>query len=114
MHASLTTAPSRIHAGVLHTIIFNRALGAFRPKEVDSELFDITYVRNSVHILWHTTRLLDTVQFHLMHRMLNESLRDGDKLQAQCGDPYVEKAVEDKIDQFYAWVEKHSRKKGQV
>ena len=34
--------------------------------------------------------------------------------QAQCGDPYVEKAVEDKIDQFYAWVEKHSRKKGQV
>jgi len=32
-------------AGLLHTIIFNRALGPVRPREVDSELFDITYVR---------------------------------------------------------------------
>lgn len=32
-------------AGVLHTIIFNRALGPVRPREIDSELFDITYVR---------------------------------------------------------------------
>eukprot|EP00301_Raphidiophrys_heterophryoidea_P020859 c5447_g1_i1.p1 GENE.c5447_g1_i1~~c5447_g1_i1.p1 ORF type:complete len:101 (-),score=14.54 c5447_g1_i1:469-771(-) len=30
---------------LLHTIIFQRALGAFRPEDVDSELFDITYVR---------------------------------------------------------------------
>jgi hypothetical protein len=29
---------------VLHTIIFNRALGHVRPRDVDSELFDITYV----------------------------------------------------------------------
>jgi len=29
---------------VLHTIIFNRALGHVFPKEVDSELADITYV----------------------------------------------------------------------
>ena len=33
-------------AGVLHTIIFNRALGPVRPREVDSELFEITYVRS--------------------------------------------------------------------
>ncbi|GLC42779.1 hypothetical protein PLESTB_001417200 [Pleodorina starrii] len=30
---------------VLHTIIFNRALGYVIPKDVDSELFDITYVQ---------------------------------------------------------------------
>eukprot|EP00877_Chromochloris_zofingiensis_P011959 jgi/Chrzof1/7016/Cz02g07220.t1 len=29
---------------VLHTIIFNRALGHVKPRDVDSELFDITYV----------------------------------------------------------------------
>ena len=31
--------------GLLHTIIFNRALGLVKPQEVDSELFDVTYVR---------------------------------------------------------------------
>ncbi|KAK9826858.1 hypothetical protein WJX81_000664 [Elliptochloris bilobata] len=30
---------------LLHTIIFSRALGPVRPREVDSELFDITYVQ---------------------------------------------------------------------
>ena len=29
---------------VLHTILFNRALGLVRPREVDLALFDITYV----------------------------------------------------------------------
>jgi len=37
-------SPSGSLAGVLHTIIFNRALGPVEPKEVDSELFDVTYV----------------------------------------------------------------------
>jgi hypothetical protein len=31
-------------AGVLHTIMFNRSLGQVKPQDVDSELFDITYV----------------------------------------------------------------------
>lgn len=31
-------------AGILHTIMFNRALGLVRPRDVDSELFEITYV----------------------------------------------------------------------
>eukprot|EP00878_Enallax_costatus_P016536 GHUV01017349.1.p1 GENE.GHUV01017349.1~~GHUV01017349.1.p1 ORF type:complete len:202 (+),score=46.14 GHUV01017349.1:430-1035(+) len=30
---------------VLHTIMFNRSLGQVRPVDVDSELFDITYVQ---------------------------------------------------------------------
>jgi hypothetical protein len=30
---------------VLHTILFNRALGLVRPREVDLELFNITYVQ---------------------------------------------------------------------
>ncbi|KAK9800356.1 hypothetical protein WJX73_009590 [Symbiochloris irregularis] len=30
---------------LLHTIIFNRALGLVKPQEVESELFDVTYVR---------------------------------------------------------------------
>lgn len=30
---------------ILHTIIFNRALGPVEPREVDSELFDVTYVQ---------------------------------------------------------------------
>lgn len=31
-------------AGILHTIVFHRALGLVRPKDVDLELFDVTYV----------------------------------------------------------------------
>lgn len=31
--------------GLLHTIMFNRALGPVRPYDVDSELFEISYVR---------------------------------------------------------------------
>eukprot|EP00245_Coleochaete_scutata_P005555 TRINITY_DN19205_c0_g1_i1.p1 TRINITY_DN19205_c0_g1~~TRINITY_DN19205_c0_g1_i1.p1 ORF type:complete len:220 (+),score=55.91 TRINITY_DN19205_c0_g1_i1:109-768(+) len=61
---------------ILHTIMFNRALGVVRPKDVDSELFDITYV--------------------------------------QCGDAVIEKKIEEKIDHFCGWVEKHPNKKGQV
>lgn len=35
-------------AGILHTIVFHRALGLVRPKDVDCELFEITYVSNSL------------------------------------------------------------------
>ncbi|XP_068655103.1 autophagy-related protein 101 [Aristolochia californica] len=61
---------------ILHTIIFHRALGLVRPKDIDSELFEITYV--------------------------------------QCGDPELEKKIEEKIDQFIGWVEKHPNKKSQI
>lgn len=61
---------------ILHTVAFHRALGLVRPKDVDSELFEITYV--------------------------------------QCGDLELEKKIEEKIDQFVNWVEKHPNKKSQM
>ncbi|CAA7393869.1 unnamed protein product [Spirodela intermedia] len=61
---------------ILHTILFHRALGLVRPKDVDSEHFEITYV--------------------------------------QCGDAELEKKIEEKVDHFCSWVEKHPNKKGQV
>lgn len=61
---------------ILHTIMFHRALGLVRPRDVDLELFEVTYV--------------------------------------QCGDPELERNIEEKIDLFIAWVEKHPNKKGQV
>ncbi|KAI9113428.1 hypothetical protein K1719_015355 [Acacia pycnantha] len=61
---------------ILHTILFHRALGLVRPKDVDLELFDITY--------------------------------------AQCGEDELEKKVDDKIEQFMSWVEKHPNKKSQI
>ncbi|GMH06429.1 hypothetical protein Nepgr_008269 [Nepenthes gracilis] len=61
---------------ILHTIMFHRALGLVRPKDVDLQLFDITYV--------------------------------------QCGDVELEKKIDEKIDQFLCWVEKHPNKKSQI
>ncbi|CAI0429576.1 unnamed protein product [Linum tenue] len=61
---------------ILHTIVFHRALGLVRPKVIDLELFDITYV--------------------------------------QCGDGELEKKIDEKIEQFISWVEKHPNKKSQV
>ncbi|KAF5738196.1 autophagy-related protein [Tripterygium wilfordii] len=61
---------------ILHTIVFHRALGLIRPKDIDLELFEITYV--------------------------------------QCGDVEIEKKIDEKIDQFISWVEKHPNKKSQV
>ncbi|XP_068465497.1 autophagy-related protein 101 isoform X2 [Phaseolus vulgaris] len=61
---------------ILHTILFHRALGLVRPKDVDLELFDVTYV--------------------------------------QCGEAELEKKIDEKIEQFVCWVEKHPNKKSQV
>ncbi|CBI18564.3 unnamed protein product, partial [Vitis vinifera] len=61
---------------ILHTIVFHRALGLVRPKDIDLELFEITYV--------------------------------------QCGDAEVERKINEKIDQFISWVEKHPNKKSQI
>lgn len=61
---------------ILHTILFHRALGLVRPKDVDLELFEITYV--------------------------------------QCGDFEIEKKIDEKIEQFIGWVEKHPNKKSQI
>lgn len=61
---------------LLHTIVFNRALGLLKPKEVDSDLFEVTYV--------------------------------------QCGEPQVERLVEEKISSFLSWTERNPGKQGQV
>ncbi|KAK9285151.1 hypothetical protein L1049_024336 [Liquidambar formosana] len=61
---------------ILHSIVFHRALNLVRPKDVDLDLFEITYV--------------------------------------QCGDVELEKKIDEKIDQFIAWVEKHPNKKSQI
>lgn len=61
---------------ILHTIVFHRALGLVRPKDVDLELFDVTYV--------------------------------------QCGEVELEKKIDEKIEQFVCWVEKHPNKKSQI
>ncbi|XP_059459384.1 autophagy-related protein 101 isoform X2 [Corylus avellana] len=61
---------------ILHTVVFHRALGLVRPKDIDLELFEITYV--------------------------------------QCGDAELEKKIDEKIDQFIGWVEKHPNKKSQI
>ncbi len=58
-------------AGVLHTIIFNRALGAFRPKEVDSELFDITYVSSKLSSAYCTHAAVPGRLHMLLLHLLN-------------------------------------------
>ncbi|PWZ26231.1 hypothetical protein Zm00014a_032078 [Zea mays] len=63
-------------AGILHTIFFHRTLSLVRPKDVDCDFLDITYV--------------------------------------QCGLPELEKEVDEKIDQFSAWVEKHPNRRSQI
>ncbi|KAE8695926.1 ATG101-like protein [Hibiscus syriacus] len=61
---------------ILHTTLFHGALGLVRPKDVDLELFEITYV--------------------------------------QCGDVELEKKIDEKIDHFISWLEKHPNKKSQI
>ena len=56
---------------VLHTILFARTLGVVRPRDVDSELFDLTY--------------------------------------ATCGDPAVERHVEERLDALVRWLAKQDR-----
>lgn len=80
--------------GLLHTIIFNRALGLLSPKEVTSSLFDITYVRT--HTLLHRSRLHTCT------------------LQAHCGEASVDQQVEDKISAYLTWLERNPTKQGQL
>lgn len=47
--------------GILHTIIFHRALGLVRPKDVDLELFDITYVRFQFQFFFVSIMIVDNL-----------------------------------------------------
>ncbi|KAE9466862.1 hypothetical protein C3L33_01202, partial [Rhododendron williamsianum] len=92
-------------AGVLHTIFFHRALGLVRPKDVDLELFDITYVSD----LLQFDRCKSDYANKFTTKLLLPLLPD-----VQCGDLDLEKKIEEKIDQFIDRVEKHPNKKYQV
>ncbi|KAJ1283471.1 hypothetical protein BS78_03G131000 [Paspalum vaginatum] len=61
---------------ILHTIFFHRTLSLVRPKDVDCDSLEVTYV--------------------------------------QCGLPELEKEVDEKIEQFITWVEKHPNRRSQV
>ncbi|KAK6939951.1 Autophagy-related protein 101, partial [Dillenia turbinata] len=77
---------------ILHSIFFHRALGLVPPKDIDLELFKITYISDA--------QILGTI--------IRFCLR------VQCGDVDHEKKIDEKIDQFIGWVEKHPDKKSQV
>lgn len=60
----VTLTPStHLPSGVLHTILFNRALGMVKPRNVDSELFDITYVRACELCVWPVRCLHGQLRF---------------------------------------------------
>ncbi|CAK7339423.1 unnamed protein product [Dovyalis caffra] len=93
---------------ILHTIVFHRALGLVRPKDIDLELFDITYVSDSTFFQVIALFSLDESNLEL-HDDVRGSLNF-----VQCGDVELEKKIEEKIDQFISWVEKHPNKKSQI
>ncbi|KAL6526192.1 hypothetical protein OROMI_029832 [Orobanche minor] len=80
---------------ILHTVLFHRALGLVRPKDIDLELFEITYVLFSPHSPLHLSTQSKTMP-------------------VQCGDVELERKIDEKIDQFIDRVEKHPNKKNQI
>ena len=93
--------PFILPAGLLHTIIFSRALGQVKPQEEDSEIFDITYVSATLPLC----RNPQTTAFSKHRRAA---------LQVTCGSPLVQQKIEEGIDSFHSWVDKHTGKRGQV
>ena len=50
---ALALAPFQVKEAlrcILHTILFSRSLGLTEPLEVQSELFEVTYMRNGTNI----------------------------------------------------------------
>ncbi|RWW39219.1 hypothetical protein BHE74_00055480, partial [Ensete ventricosum] len=85
---------------ILHTILFHRALGLVRPKDVECELFDITYV--------------SFFRSQYLIKVRNGGAFDPMTKNVQCGDHELEKKIDEKINQFIGWVEKHPNRKSQV
>lgn len=90
--------------GLLHTIIFTRALGPVKPQEEDSEIFDITYVS-----WWLCPRTWSGPA-----TLAALSRRKRSALQVTCGSTLVQQKIEEGIDRFHTWVDKHTGKRGQV
>ena len=51
---------SRLGAGLLHTVLFHRALGVVRPKDTQLSLFDVVFVRGAARRGGATTARRDT------------------------------------------------------
>eukprot|EP00976_Prorocentrum_cordatum_P096236 1190484-Prorocentrum_minimum.AAC.2 len=89
--------------GLLHTIMFNRALGPVRPRDVDSELFEISYVPYCTG----TTRCQKALKVVPKDAGVCQQLRRCRcDQQVQCGDSGVERKIEEKINNLCNWVEK--------
>ncbi len=88
-----------MHTGLVHTILFCRTLGLVRPKDVDCELFDITYVSAMRKAL------------SLYSSFLNEVMP---LVQVQCDDPELEARVETGISDFCSLIERKPSDTAQV
>ncbi len=84
---------------MLHTVLFHRALGTVRPKDVQLSLFeDVVFVRAPP---------LARACAGLAPRALTPWARTAVRAQAQCDDAELERMVETRIAEFCDWVDKH-------
>ncbi|KAI4314925.1 hypothetical protein L6164_027785 [Bauhinia variegata] len=77
-------------------------------KELEVEHFEIREVLRCI---------LHTIMFHRalgLVRPRDTDLELFDITYVQCGDMELEKKIDDKIEQFISWVEKHPNKKSQI
>jgi len=97
-------------AGLCHTILFHRALGNVTPKDIDSELFDITYVRSFRYHSQYSDNILPIVigssgsSLSPTHCLLDICMPG--RNQASCGDPDIESRLEAGINDFCTTMEK--------
>ena len=124
-------------AGILHTIFFHRTLTLVRPKDVDCDLFEITYVsitcpgKETMWLLlsyyWMSYNIvlfppyiwcyLVPVYMLVCWYLLPAPTKMFFVCvcgQVQCGLAELEKEVDEKINQFIAWAEKHPNRRSQV
>ncbi len=90
---------------MLHTVLFHRALGTVRPKDVQLSLFeDVIFVRAPPLAL-----LVPACASRLA--ALTPWARTAVRAQAQCDDAELERMVETRIAEFCDWVEKHPERR---
>jgi hypothetical protein len=96
---------------LLHTVLFHRALGVVRPKDVQLSLFeDVIFVRapRSRRACLRVLRCGTHVDEECARAPLGG---DAWRAQAQCDDAELERVVETRITEFCEWVEKHPERR---
>ena len=89
---------------LLHTIVFQRALGPVKPVERDSELFEITWVSQGCWVLALQIRLKSRRRRRRRRRCHHRPARPSSP-QVECGDPEVSRKVEERIAALHqSWV----------